>query len=125
MILFRKGQVAKVALTINENIDGFEYDSVNIVFKSRQTKQQVTVEGITDVSMYPNRYNKYLITVNTHFSNKPEGFWDYTVYLIGDTNKVAETGVMKLESGTQDKLNDIADTYTPTTNTTFKTYKPS
>lgn len=125
MILFRKGSVAKVALTINENIDGFEFESVNMVFKSRQTKEQVTIEGITDTSMYPNRYNKYLITVNSHFTNKTEGFWDYTVYLIGDTNKVAETGVMKLESGSNSKLNDIVDTYTPTTNNTFKTYKPA
>jgi len=125
MILLKKGTASIVVLTINESIDGFDYDSVKVVFKSRQTKEVVTIENLIDESTYPNRYNKYEIDVNTYFAGKADGFWDYTFYLVGITDKEVEVGVMKLESATSKKINDIADSYTPTTNTTFKTYNPA
>lgn len=125
MILLKKGTTAKIALTINESIEAFEFDSVKILFKSRQTKEVITIENLIDQSTYPKRYNKYEIDVNTFFLNKSEGFWDYTFYLVGVTDKIVEIGVMKLESATSQKINDIAPAYTPTTNNTYKIYKPA
>lgn len=62
---------------------------------------QVTFEEVTltlnDISLYKNRYSKFLINANA-FLNKTKGFWNYYVTQTGSGNEVIATGKMLLET---------------------------
>jgi len=62
---------------------------------------QVTFEEVVltlnDISLYKNRYSKFLIP-STSFTNKTKGFWNYYVTQTGSGNVVIATGKMLLET---------------------------
>lgn len=77
------------------------------VFTSVTNKTTVTKIFSTadDVSIYPDRYNKFALATVTVFLNKPEGFWTYRVYeQPGAVNTdpasattLLETGILRLK----------------------------
>lgn len=96
MVVLNKANTADVIrLTLLEN-KTITASIYRIIFTSRQTKQSVTVNNLSDTSSYPVRYQKFTINTSTLFLNLPEGFWDYKAYAVGTTTELLEEGAMKL-----------------------------
>jgi len=87
-----------------------------IVFTNITTNDSVsiTLGNGDDTSIYPDRYNKYLINISL-FSNVPSGQYNYEAFEV-NTNTLLETGRLLL----QPSVNIIRDGYT--TETTIKGY---
>jgi len=92
------------------------------VFENEQSKEKY-YKTLEDESLYPNRYNKFIITTltgNTTTSNIPfdlEGWYKYKVYK-------GTTGTTLLELGkcyVYDNNTPVVESYDPTT--TKKVYK--
>ena len=117
MVVLNKANTADaVRLTLTESLT-ITPTHYKLVFTSRQTKQVITVDNLTDVSAYPARYNRFTVNTQTAFANMPEGFWDYTAYAVGTTTELLEEGAMKLNG---DAFSFTA--HTPVSNT-YKAYQ--
>ena len=81
MLYLKKGQVSKVFLTLADlqTVPGAHY---LFVFENRATGENVSwVENASgDVSLYPDRYNAFNITVNDYFTSATTGTWIYKIY---------------------------------------------
>lgn len=75
---------------------------VLFVFTHVSTKTEVTkifAPG-ADLSIYPERYNKYTVATATLFLNKPEGMWNYRAYeQVSSTNTDPDLATTLIESG--------------------------
>ena len=95
------------------------------VFENDTTKDIVNkiADFTDDVSPYPDRFNKFLIAVDTLFGTYDPGQWSYTVYQQESATNTVTTGLDILESGLMEVLpaTEFAfDKYT--TATTYKVY---
>jgi len=75
------------------------------VFTNDTTKDVVTkVYAMTDdVSVYPDRYNKFLIETGSIFGDYLPGQWSYQVYQ-SETSTTTPTGLTEIERGLLDLL---------------------
>lgn len=82
MLEFKKNDTAvNVVLTLNELIT-ISNPYFLFVFKHVGTKDIVTLllSPADDLSLWPERYNKFLINPSIVFAGKHPGEWHYTVY---------------------------------------------
>lgn len=127
MIVLTKGTTANITVTLTEKTT-LVTPYYLAVFTSQQSKEVVKFVLPTDKSSYTDRFNYYTITVNTYFSSKPTGLWDYIIYEqtsssntdIANVTGVVEKGVMTLNESTSFTVTD----YNPTS-TTIKAHEPA
>ena len=73
-----------------------------------------------DLSLYKDRYNKFLLNVNQYFLSKLNGQYTYSVYQQTSATNTTTTGLTFLESGVM-MLKDSEELYTEYSTT--DTYK--
>lgn len=73
-----------------------------------------------DLSLYKDRYNKFLLNVNQYFLSKLNGQYTYSVYQQTSATNTTTTGLTLLESGVM-MLKDSEELYTEYSTT--DTYK--
>lgn len=73
-----------------------------------------------DLSLYKDRYNKFLLNVNQYFLSKLNGQYTYSVYQQTSATNTTTTGLTLLESGIM-MLKDSEEVYTEYSTT--DTYK--
>ena len=73
-----------------------------------------------DLSLFRDRYNKFLINVNQYFLNKLNGQYTYTVYQQTSATNTSTSGLTLLETGVM-MLQEEENVYTEyTTKDTYK-----
>lgn len=117
MIQLIKGTTANVILTLTEK-QLIAAPNYLFVFTNRTTNYDVKfiLLNAKDLSLYKERFNKFSIKVDSFFSNKLNGQWDYSIYEQTSTQNTDITGLNLLESGVM-ILNEPETIYTE--------YKPS
>ena len=100
MIQLIKGTTANVILTLTEK-QLIAAPNYLFVFTNRTTNYDVKfiLVNAKDLSLYKERFNKFSIKVDSYFSNKLNGQWDYTVYEQTSSQNTDVTGLNLLESG--------------------------
>lgn len=92
-------------------------DTYVFKFVNQVTSEEVTLT-LNDISLYKNRYSKFLIQ-SSSFNNRTKGFWNYYVTQVGSGNVVIATGKMILEA---DNLSNEDVTRYEGYNGSYKTY---
>lgn len=90
------------------------------VFYNVVTKNTVStvINSTADLSLYPERFNKFQINVATLFASQNNGDWQYNVYeQASSTNTIVASSGAKVETGKM-RLN-------ASTEFAFETYNPS
>lgn len=110
MIHFTKGQTQDVYLTLKEK-QTLASPNYLFRFKNRTTNEEVKFVRLnnTDLSAHKDRYNQFSIVVNTFFTNKDSGEWEYFIYEQTSTTNtdpalatgLLESGIMDLNEATQ------------------------
>lgn len=111
MLQFTQGNTAQsLIVTLNEK-KTLSAPYYLFHFKNSQTLDVVTtvIDSSDDLSLYPDRYNKFTINVSTLFLNKDTGDWQYNIYeQASDSNTdpdnatgLVETGKMKINPATE------------------------
>lgn len=100
MIQLTKGTTANVILTLTEK-QLIAAPNYLFVFTNRTTNYDVKfiLVKAKDLSLYKERFNKFSIKVDSYFSNKLNGQWDYSVYEQTSSQNTDVTGLNLLESG--------------------------
>lgn len=100
MIQLIKGTTANVILTLTEK-QLIAAPNYLFVFTNRTTNYDVKfiLVNAKDLSLYKERFNKFSIKVDSYFSNKLNGQYDYSVYEQTSTQNTDITGLNLLESG--------------------------
>jgi hypothetical protein len=95
-----KGTTANVILTLTEK-QLIAAPNYLFVFTNRTTNYDVKfiLVNAKDLSLYKERFNKFSIKVDSYFSNKLNGQWDYSVYEQTSSQNTDVTGLNLLESG--------------------------
>lgn len=126
MILLTKGQTVDIYLTLNERrtLDSGYY---LIVFTNQAENSEVTKiwSFLDDDSDYPSRYNKFSLVVNSLFTGKAEGLWNYAVYEQESSTNTDPTGLTEVERGIM-KLSPATEFAFEEYNeeTSYKQYRP-
>jgi hypothetical protein len=121
---FTKGQTVKFYATLVEQT--LTNPNYLLVFTNRATKEVVSWVQLntTDISAYKYRYSRFDFAVDTYFSGKTEGIWDYDIYEQAGTS-TDPTGLNQLEGGNI-YLNPASSLYNPVKyngqNNTYKVY---
>ena len=68
------------------------------IFTNRSTNQEVKFVG-TNSSSYTTRYDKVTVTVNTYFSDKDNGLWEYRIYEQLSSSNTDPDGLNMVEEG--------------------------
>lgn len=100
MIQLIKGTTANVILTLTEK-QLIAAPNYLFVFTNRTTNYDVKfiLVNAKDLSLYKERFNKFSIKVDSYFSNKLNGQYDYSVYEQTSSQNTDVTGLNLLESG--------------------------
>jgi hypothetical protein len=100
VIQLTKGTTANVILTLTEK-QLIAAPNYLFVFTNRTTNYDVKfiLVNAKDLSLYKERFNKFSIKVDSYFSNKLNGQWDYFVYEQTSSQNTDVTGLNLLESG--------------------------
>jgi hypothetical protein len=100
MFKFIKGSSVNVICTLSEkqNIADPNY---LFVFTNRGTNDVVkfVLLNAADISTNKERWNEFVIVVNTYFADYKEGWWRYDIYEQTSPTNVNPTGLGLLESG--------------------------
>jgi len=121
MIHLTKSQTQYVYLTLTEK-QILSNPNYLFVFTNRSNNNSVSFVKLNaaDVSAYKERYNKFQIVTNDHFSNQLVGQWTYFVYEQVSSSNTNPTGLNLLESGIM-VLADAQNVFSSyTTNDTYK-----
>lgn len=83
------------------------------MFEQRSTNTEVkfVLTNAKDLSLYKDRYNKFLLNVNQYFLSKLNGQYTYSVYQQTSATNTTTTGLTLLESGIM-MLKDSEELYT-------------
>lgn len=110
MIHFTKGQTQSIYLTLKEK-QTLASPNYLFRFKNRTTNEEVKFVRLnaTDLSAHKDRYNQFSIVVNTFFTGKDSGEWEYYIYEQTSTTNtdpalatgLLESGIMDLNEATQ------------------------
>ena len=100
MIQLIKGTTANVILTLTEK-QLIVAPNYLFVFTNRTTNYDVKfiLLNAKDLSLYKERFNKFSIKVDSYFSNKLNGQYDYSIYEQTSSQNTDVTGLNLLESG--------------------------
>lgn len=121
MITLTKGQIQNIYLTLTEK-QTISAPNYLFVFEQRSTNTEVkfVLTNAKDLSLYKDRYNKFLLNVNQYFLSKLNGQYTYSVYQQTSATNTSTTGLVLLESGIM-MLKDEENVYTEyTTKDTYK-----
>lgn len=121
MITLTKGQIQNIYLTLTEK-ETISSPNYLFVFEQRSTNTEVkfVLTNAKDLSLYKDRYNKFLLNVNQYFLSKLNGQYTYSVYQQTSATNTSTTGLVLLESGIM-MLQDDENVYTEyTTKDTYK-----
>lgn len=121
MITLIKGQIQNIYLTLTEK-ETISSPNYLFVFEQRSTNTEVkfVLTNAKDLSLYKDRYNKFLLNVNQYFLSKLNGQYTYSVYQQTSATNTSTTGLVLLESGIM-MLQDDENVYTEyTTKDTYK-----
>ncbi len=121
MITLTKGQIQNIYLTLTEK-QTISAPNYLFVFEQRSTNTEVkfVLTNAKDLSLYKDRYNKFLLNVNQYFLSKLNGQYTYSVYQQTSATNTSTTGLVLLESGIM-MLQDDEQVYTEyTTKDTYK-----
>lgn len=121
MITLQKGQIQYIYLTLTEK-ETISSPNYLFVFEQRSTNTEVkfVLTNAKDLSLFKDRYNKFLINVNQYFLSKLNGQYTYSVYQQTSATNTTITGLTLLESGVM-MLQDDETVYTEyTTKDTYK-----
>lgn len=112
MIILTKGQIQNVYFTLTEK-QTISAPNYLFVFEQRSTNTEVkfVITNTKDLSLYKDRYNKFLLNVNQYFLNKLNGQYTYSVYQQTSATNTTTTGLTLLESGVM-MLKDPEEIYT-------------
>ena len=110
MIYLTKDSTSDIILTLKEKQT---LATPNYLFRFVHRSTNVEVKFVllnaADISAYKDRFNEFQIVVNTYFSNKESGEWEYFIYEQtsnsnvnpDDATGILEVGIMRLnESST-------------------------
>ncbi len=100
MITLIKGQIQNIYLTLTEK-QTISAPNYLFVFEQRSTNTEVkfVLTNAKDLSLYKDRYNKFLLNVNQYFLSKLNGQYTYSVYQQTSATNTSTTGLVILESG--------------------------
>ena len=121
VITLIKGQIQNIYLTLTEK-ETISSPNYLFVFEQRSTNTEVkfVLTNAKDLSLYKDRYNKFLLNVNQYFLSKLNGQYTYSVYQQTSATNTSTTGLVLLESGIM-MLQDDENVYTEyTTKDTYK-----
>lgn len=121
MITLQKGQIQYIYLTLTEK-QTISAPNYLFVFEQRSTNTEVkfVLNNAKDLSLFRDRYNKFLINVNQYFLNKLNGQYTYTVYQQTSATNTSTSGLTLLETGVM-MLQEEENVYTEyTTKDTYK-----
>ncbi len=121
VITLTKGQIQNIYLTLTEK-ETISSPNYLFVFEQRSTNTEVkfVLTNAKDLSLYKDRYNKFLLNVNQYFLSKLNGQYTYSVYQQTSATNTSTTGLVLLESGIM-MLQDEEQVYTEyTTKDTYK-----
>jgi hypothetical protein len=121
VITLTKGQIQNIYLTLTEK-QTISSPNYLFVFEQRSTNTEVkfVLTNAKDLSLYKDRYNKFLLNVNQYFLSKLNGQYTYSVYQQTSATNTSTTGLVLLESGIM-MLQDDENVYTEyTTKDTYK-----
>lgn len=112
MIILTKGQIQNVYFTLTEK-QTISAPNYLFVFEQRSTNTEVkfVLTNAKDLSLYKDRYNKFLLNVNQYFLSKLNGQYTYSVYQQTSATNTTTTGLTLLESGIM-MLKDSEELYT-------------
>lgn len=101
MLHLVKGEENTLVCTLTENVTLSSPVYFLFVFYNRETRQTVTkiFSEDDDTSAYPDRYNAFDIDVDTVFTNKQAGQWDYKVYEQNSESNTDVTQATLIEEG--------------------------
>jgi hypothetical protein len=100
VITLTKGQIQNIYLTLTEK-QTISAPNYLFVFEQRSTNTEVkfVLTNAKDLSLYKDRYNKFLLNVNQYFLSKLNGQYTYSVYQQTSATNTSTTGLVLLESG--------------------------
>jgi hypothetical protein len=100
VITLIKGQIQNIYLTLTEK-QTISAPNYLFVFEQRSTNTEVkfVLTNAKDLSLYKDRYNKFLLNVNQYFLSKLNGQYTYSVYQQTSATNTSTTGLVILESG--------------------------
>jgi hypothetical protein len=95
-----KGQTQNIILTLTEK-QLLTSPNYLFVFENRSTNTEIKFVRLnnTDISAYKERYNEFIIVVNSFFNTALNGQYTYTIYEQTSTTNTNPTGLNLLESG--------------------------
>lgn len=99
MIYLLQNQPKLVSLTLNELANPSEPSNWLFVFELDQNNGYTYKKQFTDISAYPESYNRFLITAGTDIEFEIEGDYKYSVYQMPDAISTDETLGLLVESG--------------------------
>jgi hypothetical protein len=119
VILTIENSIDNMILTLNEK-KTISAPFYLFVFENVTTKAQVKflLNSTTDLSLYPGRYNDFVINTSVKFAGATTGQWNYNIYEQASSTNTDSTGLLEVECGkmilTTDQFN--YEGYEATTN---------
>ena len=119
VILTIENSIDNMILTLNEK-KTISAPFYLFVFENVTTKAQVKflLNSTTDLSLYPGRYNDFVINTSVKFAGATTGQWNYNIYEQASSTNTDTTGLLEVECGkmilTTDQFN--YEGYEATTN---------
>lgn len=124
MITLTKDNTEYIYLTLTEN-QLMTTPNYLFIFTNRSNNETISfvLLNAKDISLYKERYNKFLIDVTKYFANKLKGQYIYNIYEQTSVSNLLPTGLNLLESGIM-MLKETTSVYTEyITTDTFKVKK--
>lgn len=123
VILTRENITDNLIVTLNEKktISAPHY---LFVFENVTTKEQVkfVLNSTTDLSLYPGRYNDFVINTSVKFAGATTGQWMYNIYEQDSSTNTDSTGLLEVETGKMILTTDLFNYEGYEATTSFKGY---
>jgi len=110
MLLLQKSQANTLIVTLNELANENNPNNWLFVFALEQDDNYTYKSYLTDISLFPERYNNFTLTEGTDITFKFNGDYEYTVYQMPDGGSTDESLGLLVETG---KMR-LKETETPT-----------
>ena len=100
VILTIENSIDNMILTLNEK-KTISAPFYLFVFENVTTKAQVkfVLNSTTDLSLYPGRYNDFVINTSVKFAGATTGQWNYNIYEQASSTNTDSTGLLEVECG--------------------------
>ena len=100
VILTRESTSDNIIVTLNEK-KTISAPYYLFVYENVTTKEQVKfiINSTADLSLYPERYNDFVINTSVKFIGATIGQWNYNIYEQDSSTNTNSTGLLEVESG--------------------------